>query len=329
MAGARLQQLPPDATLGANAGRHRAKKIGVVVCDGFALLPVGAVVEILHLANRVHAGTSSDGSPYDVRLLSASGGVVRSASSIGLQTARAEPPSHADAFHAVFVATGDPVGNHADATHEPPHAALSRFVGFAAKVFAIADGESHDDAARPAWLSAHVARTLAEHDGLERTGHATSPVELALALVESDLGAAVAQDIGRRASQPLRWHFCSLAGKRSVAALSQQIQRAAHWLETNATRAISTDDAAKFASMSNRNFQRRFKAETGVTPSEYLQQTRIELCCKMLADTRLPVDKIARRCGLRGGAQLSKLLRRRLNTTPTDYRAQMQASLKR
>ncbi|MFP3701305.1 AraC family transcriptional regulator [Burkholderia sp. SIMBA_013] len=48
----------------------------------------------------------------------------------------------------------------------------------------------------------------------------------------------------------------------------------------------------------------------------------------MLADTRLPVDKIARRCGLRGGAQLSKLLRRRLNTTPTDYRAQMQASHK-
>jgi transcriptional regulator GlxA family with amidase domain len=338
MADAGLQQLPPDATPRANAGRHRAKKIGIVVCDGFALLPVGAVVEILHLANRVRAGGAATDLPYDVRLLSARGGVVHSASSIGLQTARAELPAHAEAFHAVFVATGDPARE--DAAQEPASAALNRFVGLARKVFAIADGESHDKAhdrthdkaheetARPAWLRAQVARTMAEHDGSERTGAATSPVELALALVEADLGTAIAQDIGRRASQPLRWQFCSLAGKRSVAALSQQIQRAAHWLETNATRDISTDDAAKFASMSNRNFQRRFKAETGVTPSDYLQQTRIELCCKMLADTRLPVDKIARRCGLRGGAQLSKLLRRRLNTTPTDYRAQMQASHK-
>ncbi|RQN35856.1 helix-turn-helix domain-containing protein [Paraburkholderia tropica] len=334
MADAGLQQLSPDATPRANAGRHRAKKIGIVVCDGFALLPVGAVVEILHLANRVRAGGATAELPYDVRLLSVHGGVVRSASSIGLQTARAEPPAHAEAFHAVFVATGDPARE--DAAQEPASTALNRFVGLADKVFAIADGEAHDkaldraheEAARPAWLRAQVARTMAEHDGIERSGAAMSPVELALALVEADLGAAIAQDIGRRASQPLRWQFCSLAGKRSVAALSQQIQRAAHWLETNATRDISTDDAAKFASMSNRNFQRRFKAETGVTPSDYLQQTRIELCCKMLADTRLPVDKIARRCGLRGGAQLSKLLRRRLNTTPTDYRAQMQASHK-
>ncbi|WP_395067860.1 helix-turn-helix domain-containing protein [Paraburkholderia silvatlantica] len=319
-----MEQLTPEI-FKASSDPRRAKKIGIVVSDGFALLSVGAVVEILHLANAIHASGSRGDAPYDVRLVSASGGVVESASSIGVQTTRAEficPPAE---LHAVFVATGHCV----DGATESEHAssALRRFISFASMVFTITDGQTEVDTSDPECLRAHAVRMKGE-TRIEPVGQATSLVELVLGLVESDLGGAITQDIRRRVSHPVRWHFCSLAPKRSVTALSQQIQRAVRWLETNATHTITTDDAARFASMSSRNFQRRFKAETGITPSEYLLQFRIKLCCKMLAESRLPVDKIARRCGLRGGAQLSKLLRRRLNTTPTDYRAQVQGSLR-
>jgi Transcriptional regulator containing an amidase domain and an AraC-type DNA-binding HTH domain len=72
--------------------------------------------------------------------------------------------------------------------------------------------------------------------------------------------------------------------------------------------------------MSERNFLRRFKSEIGMTPSDYLLRARLNMSCRMLVESRLPVDKIARRCGIGSGGQLSKLFRKYLETTPTDYR---------
>ncbi|HEY2023285.1 helix-turn-helix domain-containing protein, partial [Paraburkholderia sp.] len=57
-----------------------------------------------------------------------------------------------------------------------------------------------------------------------------------------------------------------------------------------------------------------------MTPSDYLQNARLRLSCRMLVESQLPVDKIARRCGIGSGGQLAKLFRRHLSITPTDYR---------
>jgi len=73
--------------------------------------------------------------------------------------------------------------------------------------------------------------------------------------------------------------------------------------------------------MSERNFLRRFKMEMGVTPSDYLLFVRLDMSCRLLGETNLPVDKIARRCGIGSGGRLSKLFRKHLGTTPTEYRA--------
>jgi transcriptional regulator GlxA family with amidase domain len=48
---------------------------------------------------------------------------------------------------------------------------------------------------------------------------------------------------------------------------------------------------------------------------------RLDMCCRLLAETNLPVDKVARRCGIGNGGRLSKIFRRYLGTTPTEYRA--------
>jgi transcriptional regulator GlxA family with amidase domain len=63
--------------------------------------------------------------------------------------------------------------------------------------------------------------------------------------------------------------------------------------------------------------------EMGVTPSDYLLYVRIDMCCRLLVETDLPVDKVARRCGLGSGGWLAKLFRKHLSTTPTEYRANM------
>ncbi|MEM5292488.1 helix-turn-helix domain-containing protein [Paraburkholderia sabiae] len=106
---------------------------------------------------------------------------------------------------------------------------------------------------------------------------------------------------------------------------SSNIQIAVRWMDANIASPISIDAVADAAAMSQRNFLRRFRKETGMTPSDYLLRARLNLCCRLLVETRLPVDKIARRCGFSGGAQLAKLFRKSLSTTPTAYREALKA----
>ena len=108
--------------------------------------------------------------------------------------------------------------------------------------------------------------------------------------------------------------------------VSEQITASARWLEANVERPVSIDDAAQVAAMSERNFLRRFKSEIGMTPSDYLQRARLNMSCKMLVESSLPVDKVARRCGVNSGAQLARLFRKYLSTTPTEYRARNEAA---
>jgi transcriptional regulator GlxA family with amidase domain len=49
---------------------------------------------------------------------------------------------------------------------------------------------------------------------------------------------------------------------------------------------------------------------------------RFELICRLLLDSDLPVDKIARRCGMGNGDRLGRLFRRRYGMSPTSYRAE-------
>ena len=85
---------------------------------------------------------------------------------------------------------------------------------------------------------------------------------------------------------------------------------------------ISVAQAADSAAMSKRNFQRRFKCEFGITPLEYLLRTRFEVVCEMLRNTNLPVDKIARRCGMGDGNRLGRLFKEKYGVSPTQFRAQ-------
>ena len=79
-------------------------------------------------------------------------------------------------------------------------------------------------------------------------------------------------------------------------------------------------DAANSVSMSERNFQRQFKRETGQTPHEFLLQIRLEAVRQQLTETDLPVDKIARRCGFFSGEHVAKLFRKHMAISPCEYR---------
>jgi AraC-like DNA-binding protein len=105
----------------------------------------------------------------------------------------------------------------------------------------------------------------------------------------------------------------------------EKIRASAQWLTDNCEQPISVSDAARTVAMSERNFLRRFRHETGVTPSEYLLRARLNRTCKLLTESDLPIDKIARRSGMGNGAQLAKLFRKRLGISPTRFRNRARA----
>ena len=315
----RMQGVPLDGYSGAIETARARRHIGLVLFDGFSLLLAGAIVEALHLANVLSDGTS-DRISYVFHFLSAKGGAVSSASSVFVKTVKCEESRRAGGYHAVFVASG----KNAVEMHGRNFDCLRTVVEQAGMVFPIGHGQRPLDVSGPGWLESRVVRAIEASEWMHRLSGSASPVDAALTLVERDLGSEIARRVARSIELPLRWHFRALAGKRAAAKFSEQIQTSVRWLETNASRAITIDEAAQVALMSTRNFLRRFKVETGTTPSEYLLHVRIELCCRLLASTSLPVDKVARRCGFGSGGQLSKIFRKHLESTPTEYRARVQ-----
>ncbi|MGN6648682.1 helix-turn-helix domain-containing protein [Trinickia sp.] len=102
---------------------------------------------------------------------------------------------------------------------------------------------------------------------------------------------------------------------------SERIKATVAWLNENYGSRVSISNMAEHALMSERNFLRRFRAEMGHTPHEYLSQVRLESARQLLVTTALPVDKIARHCGLFNGDHLRKHFLKRFGMSPAEYRA--------
>ncbi|ACC75760.1 helix-turn-helix transcriptional regulator [Paraburkholderia phymatum] len=106
------------------------------------------------------------------------------------------------------------------------------------------------------------------------------------------------------------------------AGIPERIHGSATFLKSNLEHVVTVADVARTVAMSERNFLRRFRQEFGITPSEYLLQTRLQKSCQLLLESELPVDKIARRCGMTSGTRLAKIFRKRFGMSPTEYRFQ-------
>jgi transcriptional regulator GlxA family with amidase domain len=295
--------------------------------NGFALPKVAAIIEIFQKANALTTSLFGH-TRYDVSLLSASGGRIASSSSVFVWTESVESHRHADTLHTLFIAGG------AGASHAcrdaRVNAWLRRAYSHSAIVHPIAEGRFVLEATG---LSSRYSRSL-QNDQLAHHPHIQSPVggsptavRTSLHIVEEDLGSELARQVAESIAPHQGTPFGSLLKTASESQVSEKIMASARWLDENVDRPISIDDAARIAAMSERNFLRRFKNEIGMTPSDYLLQARLNMSCRMLVESSLPIDKIARRCGIGSGGHLAKLFRKYLSTTPTEYRLREQTPL--
>jgi transcriptional regulator GlxA family with amidase domain len=303
----------------AEAGK--TTRIDIAMFNGFALPGIAVIMEIFQKANEfvfVTPGQTAR-SRYDVSLWSAAGGRIASSSSVFVWTEDVNSHRGTNDAHLLFIAGG--VGAQQACQDERLRVWLRSRHPFSEVVHPIAEGRLLLEAAglpsryRPLCgadrKSAYPPGTIGETPGA---------VPTALRIVEEDLGPDAALLVAESVATEHKSHFGSSITDRAAPQVSEKIMASARWLQANIDQPISIDDAARIAAMSERNFLRRFRSEMGMTPSDYLLHTRLNMSCRMLVESRLPVDKIARRCGIGSGSQLAKLFRKYLATTPTAYR---------
>jgi transcriptional regulator GlxA family with amidase domain len=127
----------------------------------------------------------------------------------------------------------------------------------------------------------------------------TAGTDLALAMVEEDLGS----DVARLVAQKLVMFQRRAGGQLQHSALldleakSERIQRALAYAKNHLQTALTVDQLAEAANLSPRQFSRAFRAETGRSPAKAIETLRVEAARALVEQGRLPIDAVAREVG--------------------------------
>jgi transcriptional regulator GlxA family with amidase domain len=155
----------------------------------------------------------------------------------------------------------------------------------------------------------------------------TAGIDLALALVEEDLGRTMALVVARHLVV-----FLKRPGGQSQFSATLALQkrggrfdRLHAWIGENLTRDLGLSSLAAEAGMSERSFVRHYRAETGQTPARAVELIRVETARRLLADSAVPVKRVALQCGFGSEETLRRSFLRAVGVTPQAYRERFNA----
>jgi len=157
----------------------------------------------------------------------------------------------------------------------------------------------------------------------------TAGMDLALALVEDDLGPRVSLDVARQLVLFVKRPGGQSQFSAQLAAQApdrEPLRELQAWMIDHLDADLSVPALAQRAFMSPRNFARAFKAETGMTPATYVEALRVERARLALETTAEPVEAIARRCGFGTPETMRRAFARRLGVSPAAYRTRFAAA---
>ena len=155
------------------------------------------------------------------------------------------------------------------------------------------------------------------------TAGVTAGMDLALALVEEDLGSSMALKVARE----LVLHLRRAGGQSQFSAAlalqssdRKQIEEIRSWALDNLDQSLSVETLAAKAGMSPRNFARVFLKDTGTTPARFVERLRVEAARRRLAESHDKLEKVANDCGFGSTQSFRRSFLRVLHVPPTDYR---------
>ena len=155
------------------------------------------------------------------------------------------------------------------------------------------------------------------------TAGVTAGMDLALALVEQDLGSSMALKVARELVLYLRRAGGQSQFSAALALQSsdrKQIEEIRSWSLDNLDQSLSVERLAAKAGMSPRNFARVFLKDTGTTPARFVERLRVEAARRRLEESHNKLEKVANDCGFGSIQSFRRSFLRVLHVPPSDYR---------
>lgn len=306
------------------------RDIAIVIFPGFQLLDVAGPISAFEMAERFRPGS------YRLTVLAA-GEIGAAESSAGM--ALAGGALRNGPFDTAIVSGGDIIRSLAAAEEIVGwlrRVQARRIASVCSGAFLLAEAGLLDGRrATTHWDSSdHFARRYPKvkldaerifiRDGdIWTSAGISAGIDLALALIEDDLGA----DIARRTAQQLVVHQRRPGGQSQFSALVELGGRTGRfvelvaWMRERVGEAMTVERLAERAAMSPRNFARAFASETGTTPAKAVERLRLETARTAVEAGHAPLERIAedtgfgdagrmRRAFLRGFGQPPQALRR-------------------
>ncbi len=320
------------------ARRGDSRRIVFLAFPRVVLLDLVGPWEVFALANRL---TGTEWSPYDLELVSGDGSeTIPSGGGISMDSHR-PASSCRGAIDTLIVPATDLVW-----AAEPPTqwtTVLRRLAGRSRRVVSVCGGAfflaaaglldgkkatthwsgTKDLADRFPNIDVQPDSIFVKHGNVYTSAGVTAGIDLALALVEEDLGQTVALDCARQLVV-----FMRRPGGQSQFSTTLESQHAGRetineliaWAADNLSGNLSVQGMAERAHMSVRNFSRVFHREVGQTPAAFVEKLRVDATRQRLEESDESLKKISTRCGFRSTDSMRRSFQRIVKVAPSDYR---------
>jgi transcriptional regulator GlxA family with amidase domain len=311
------------------------RRIVVVTFPGTTLLDVVGPTEVFHTANQLSASTH-----YGLVVASGAGGAVRASSGLGIETCAVDDVR--GPVDTLMAAGG--VGVRAAARDAHLVAAVQRLAAESRRVtsvctgtFLLAEaglldgrtvtthwGRAAALARRFPALDIDPDRIFVRDGAVWTSAGVTAGIDLALALVEDDLGSALAREVARwlvvfvqrpGGQGQFSTHLAVTPSQRP------DVRAVLDAIAADPSGDLSVATLARRAGVSERHLARLFRAETGTTVADHVEAVRVEAARRLLEHDDAGLGTVASRCGFRTVETFHRAFKRRTGITPGEHRA--------
>ncbi|MBK5373280.1 helix-turn-helix domain-containing protein [Pseudomonas sp. TH43] len=330
-----------------------ARTVVVLAFDDLLLLNAAGPLEVFAAIPRVLAGDFATNPPYRLLVASPQGGQVMSVSGITVTTCSLEQIDQMAPVIDTLIVAGGPgmaaleADEHACDWLRSRAPQIRRLCSIGTGTFALAaagllDGRNvvthwkFADELQARYPALHCqTEALYLHDGnLWTCGGATAGIDLALGLVEQDLGAHAALALARyftvflwrSAEQPQLSASLNAQSKALRTDQDVRLARLHGWIAGNLNGDLRVERLAEQFGMSPRHFARAYVAATGETPAQAVENLRMETACRLLKTTDEPIKRIAETVGFGREERMRRAFQKHFGISAQSYRNQVKST---
>jgi transcriptional regulator GlxA family with amidase domain len=305
-----------------------ARRIALVIFPGFQLLDAAGPIAAFEIAERYRPGS------YDLAVLATGGGQVTSSAGVAF----AAQPLAEGPFDTIVISGGDgtrSLKELGEIIRWLKHVTARRRTSVCSGAYVLAEAglldgrratthwsRTDDFARRYPRVKLDADRIFIRDGDVWTSAGITAGIDLALALVEDDLGA----DVARRVAQQLVVHQRRPGGQSQFSALvelggrSGRFAELMDWMRAHLGEALTVERLAAEAAMSPRNFARAFTAETGTTPAKAVERLRLEAARTAVETGHAPIDRVAEAAGFGDPERMRRAFLRAFGQPPQALR---------